>query len=60
MLFFVFHPYTNNIAHVLLNVTGNNYWVWKFALSVAFLSVLCFVKERKSNWVVLNMYDFLF
>lgn len=52
MLFFVFHPYTNNVAHILVNVAGGNYWFLKFILSVVFLSVLCMAKKIRSNSVI--------
>ncbi|ELI3522492.1 acyltransferase family protein [Vibrio vulnificus] len=52
MLFFVFHPYTNNIAHLVVNFCGSNYWLFKFILSVLFLSLFCVVKVKKRNLVV--------
>lgn len=52
MLFFVFHPYTNNIAYLVANFWGANYWLFKFILSVLFLSLFCVIKVRKRNLVV--------
>ncbi|EKO3778107.1 acyltransferase family protein [Vibrio metschnikovii] len=52
MLFFVFHPYTNNISHLITLSFGVDFWLWKFILSIVLLLIICFFKKRKSNWIV--------
>jgi len=40
MLFFIFHPYTNNIAHLIIEKLFGNLWGLKFLMSVSFLCLL--------------------
>ena len=53
MLLFILHPYTNNIAHIAVQkVLQSDYWLFKFIISIALLSLIIFVKERNKNWLV--------
>lgn len=53
MLLFILHPYTNNIAHIAVQkVLQSDYWLFKFIISIALLSLMIFIKERNKNWLV--------
>lgn len=53
MLLFILHPYTNNIAHVVVQKTlHSDYWLFKFIISIAILSLLVFVKEKNKDCLV--------
>ena len=53
MLLFILHPYTNNIAHIVVQkVLQSDYWLFKFIISIALLSLMIFIKERNKNWLV--------
>ena len=41
MLLFILHPYTNNIAHIVVQkVLQSDYWLFKFVISVSLLSLV--------------------
>ncbi|WP_158653859.1 hypothetical protein [Helicobacter cetorum] len=42
---YVFHIYTNNIAHLIAEKMGFSYW-FKFFLSLIMLHALLFIKKR--------------
>lgn len=53
MLLFILHPYTNNIAHIVVQKTlHSDYWLFKFIISIAILSLLIFVKEKNKDCMV--------
>ena len=53
MLLFILHPYTNNIAHIVVQKTlHSDYWLFKFIISIAILSLLIFVKEKNKDCLV--------
>ncbi|WP_103597814.1 acyltransferase family protein [Campylobacter concisus] len=53
MLLFILHPYTNNIAHIVVQkVLQSDYWLFKFIISMVLLSLMIFIKERNKNWLV--------
>lgn len=50
MLLFIFHPYSNNIAHLIVSKIGiSNGWLLQLPLSLGMLAVLVFIKERCPN-----------
>ena len=53
MLLFILHPYTNNIAHIVVQkALQSDYWLFKFIISIVLLSLVIFVKEKNKNWLV--------
>jgi Fucose 4-O-acetylase and related acetyltransferases len=53
MLLFILHPYTNNIAHIVVQkVLQSDYWLFKFVISISLLSLVIFIKEKNKNWLV--------
>lgn len=52
MLLFVFHPYTNNIAHLLAERINSSLWGLKFLFSVLMLQVLILIKTKNPRrWI---------
>lgn len=50
MLLFIFHPYTNNVAYLVVKKIGiSNGWALQLPLSLGMLGVLVFIKERCPN-----------
>ena len=53
MLLFILHPYTNNIAHIVVQkVLQSDYWLFKFIISIVLLSLVIFIKEKNKSWLV--------
>ena len=53
MLLFILHPYTNNIAHIVVQkALQSDYWLFKFIISIVLLSLVIFIKEKNKNWLV--------
>lgn len=53
MLLFILHPYTNNIAHIIVQkALQSDYWLFKFIISIVLLSLVIFIKEKNKNWLV--------
>ena len=53
MLLFMLHPYTNNIAHIVVQkALQSDYWLFKFIISIVLLSLVIFIKEKNKNWLV--------
>lgn len=46
MFLFIFHPYTNNLAHLLMEKSGYDFWLVKLILSLVFLQVGLSFKMR--------------
>jgi hypothetical protein len=54
MFLFIFHPYTNNIAHLLVERFGYDFWLAKFILSLVFLQLGLLIKVRLNQKGFLN------
>ena len=53
MLLFILHPYTNNIAHIVVQKTlHSDYWLFKFLISIALLSIVIFIRDKNKNQLV--------
>ena len=46
MLLFIIHPYTNNIAYIIVEKLHFGDWYLKFFISIVFLQWVLFIKER--------------
>ena len=46
MLLFIMHPYTNNIAHIIVEKLHFGDWYLKFFISLIFLQAVLFIKQR--------------
>ncbi len=49
MLLFILHPYTNNIAIVVIDIIGSGSWYFKLLLSIAFLQCVLLIKNKYHN-----------
>ena len=49
MLLFIIHPYTNNIAHVIVNKINFGDWYLKFFISLILLQAALLIKKRFEN-----------
>ena len=49
MLLFVIHPYTNNIAHIVVEKLHFGDWYLKFFISLFLLQILLFIKLKFEN-----------
>jgi len=49
MLLFVFHPYTNNIAHIIVEKLHPNAWYLSFGISLLLLYILILIKKKVAN-----------
>lgn len=49
MLLFIVHPYTNNIAHIIVERIHFGDWYLKFFVSLALLQIILFIKLRFEN-----------
>lgn len=49
MLLFIIHPYTNNIAHIVVEKLHFGEWYLKFFISLALLQMVLFIKQRFEN-----------
>ncbi len=49
MLLFIMHPYTNNIAHIIVNKFHFGDWYLKFFISLVLLQVILIIKQRFNN-----------
>ncbi len=49
MLLLVFHPYTNNAAHLIVDQFAADLWILKFLLSLVFLQFLLFLKSKSKD-----------
>jgi hypothetical protein len=46
MLLFIMHPYTNNIAHIVVEKVQFGEWYLKFFISLMLLQIMLFIKQR--------------
>lgn len=52
MMLFILHPYTNNIAYILVEKLNFGSWPLKLAISLGLLQLILIVKQRVSNrWI---------
>ena len=52
MLLFILHPYTNNIAHLVVEKLHFGGWSLKLAISMIILQFVLMIKQRFSNrWI---------
>jgi len=49
MLLFIIHPYTNNIAHIVVENIQVGDWYLKFFISLLLLQGVLFIKQRFEN-----------
>ena len=49
MLLFIIHPYTNNIAYIIVEKLHFGDWYLKFFISIVFLQCVLFIKKRFDN-----------
>ena len=49
MLLFVFHPYTNNAAHIMVEKIHPNAWYLSFGISLLLLYMLILIKKKVGN-----------
>lgn len=49
MLLFIMHPYTNNIAHIIVEKLQFGDWYLKFFISLVLLQGVLFIKQRFKN-----------
>lgn len=49
MLIFIVHPYTNNIAHIVVEKLHFGDWYLKFLISLLLLQIMLFIKFRFKN-----------
>ena len=49
MLLFVFHPYTNNAAHIIVERIHPNAWYLSFGISLLLLYMLILIKKKVGN-----------
>lgn len=49
MLIFIIHPYTNNIAHIVVEKLHFGDWYLKFFISLVLLQILLLIKQRFEN-----------
>lgn len=49
MLLFIIHPYTNNIAHIIVKKIDFGDWYLKFFISLVLLQIILFTKQRFEN-----------
>ena len=49
MLLFVFHPYTNNAAHIIVEKIYPDAWYLSFGISLLLLCMLIFIKKKVAN-----------
>jgi len=49
MLLFIIHPYTNNIAHIMVGKINFGDWYLKFIISLFLLQILLFIKLKFEN-----------
>lgn len=49
MLLFIVHPYTNNIAHIVVEKLHFGDWYLKFLISISLLQIILFVKQKFDN-----------
>jgi len=52
MLLFILHPYTNNVAHLVVTRFVGNVWYAKLALSLLLLQLALLLKQKKRHWWV--------
>lgn len=52
MILFIFHPYTNNIAHLIAEKIYYNQWFLKILLSIILLQLLIIIKSKyERRWL---------
>lgn len=49
MLLFIVHPYTNNIAHIIVEKLQFGDWYLKFFISLVLLQIILFIKQKFKN-----------
>jgi len=49
MLLFIIHPYTNNIAHIVVEKLHFGDWYLKFFISLILLQCVLLIKQRFEN-----------
>lgn len=49
MLLFIAHPYTNNIAHIVVEKLHFGDWYLKFFISIVLLQIILFIKQKFEN-----------
>lgn len=49
MLLFIVHPYTNNIAHIVVEKIYFGDWYLKFIISIVLLQIILFIKQKFEN-----------
>ena len=49
MLLFIIHPYSNNIAHILIEMTSLNFWWLKFITSILILFSIVYMKIKLNS-----------
>lgn len=49
MLLFIIHPYTNNIAHIVVEKIHFGDWYLKFIISIVLLQIILFIKQKFEN-----------
>lgn len=49
MLLFIIHPYTNNIAHIVVEKLHFGDWYLKFIISIILLEIILLLKQRFEN-----------
>ena len=49
MLLFIVHPYTNNMAHLIVNYLQTGDWYLKFIISLLLLHVILLIKEKYNH-----------
>jgi fucose 4-O-acetylase-like acetyltransferase len=49
MLLFIVHPYTNNIAHIVVEKLHFGDWYLKFIISISLLQIILFLKQKFEN-----------
>ena len=49
MLLFIVHPYTNNIAHIIVEKLHFGDWYLKLLISLFLLQILLFMKLKFKN-----------
>jgi len=49
MLLFIIHPYTNNIAHIIIEKLHFGDWYLKLFISLLLLQIVLFIKSKFEN-----------